>query len=555
MGAPEPSTPHLNVHGLLVCNTPDAGRGVFASRHIPANTVIEVSPVLLFGPDEYQAHGRHTILDSYTFVWEKRSSGSTMALALGLGASLLTGSLFNHDPHAASVSYELDRKAESIRYRTMRAVSPGDELCICYGTGRMWWENDIPDEPHTPVSESHEFAMLGGMSLDEPYTLRPPSIPSTYTAPLWRVTASPDPNTFELETSLAWAVDVPPRASAALVRAMRTLARAKKLTGSEANEPYSIKHLRSFRKGSEVVREGGVTGDSSLLVALVAMVEAHPDPAELRSLLESTGEELPSTMEFYQVRVPSGPAPNRARLAEWMDVWPCVFLSPGAGLAKKNSIPGSDAARAISLVDRAADNALWLGTGPDGVPHATAVEAALHRCLANAEKGRESGESVAVGVFVTSSSFAGNDTQLEPIEVDAWDTRTSERHPLRHAIPNAVRQVAARRATQSNRTDVANGQDYLLTGLTLFVTHEPCSYCAMALIHSRVRTVFFVQPTPGSGGFCGAHAGTGGQPQCDGCEDGGPFTVHEQSGLNHHYDVWRWIGPLPSTSERVALDV
>ena len=544
----KPCTPHLNVHGLLVCNTPAAGRGVFASRHIPAGTVIEISPVLLFGPDEYSEHGRHTLLDSYTFVWEKRQSGSTMALALGLG------SLFNHHPSAANVSYELDKKAEAISYRTVRAVSPGEELCICYGAGRMWWESAAQHEPHTPVTESNEIALLGGISLDEPDAPRPPTIPASYAAPVWRITASPDPNTLQLETSLAWAVDIPPRTSAALVRAVRALVNAKKLTGGEASEQYSIRHLRSFRKASDVTREDGTAGDPSHLSALIAMVDAHPDPAALRSLLESTGEGLPCDMKLYQVRVPSGPAPNRTRLAEWMAVWPCVFLPPGAGLAKKNSIPGSDAARAISLVDRAADNELWLAKGNDGVPNAAAVEANLRRCLANAERGRSAGE-VGVGVYVTSASPVGQDTQLEPIEVDAWDTRTTERHPLRHAIPNAVRQVAAIRARRDTRAEVANGQDYLLTGLTLFITHEPCAYCAMALIHSRVRAVFFIQPSPGSGGFCGAHAGTGGQPQCDGGEDGGPFTVHEQSGLNHHYDVWRWIGPLPSKCERIAIDV
>ncbi|WFD34068.1 tRNA-specific adenosine deaminase subunit tad3 [Malassezia cuniculi] len=437
-----------------------------------------------------------------------------MALALGLG------SLFNHHPTSPNVSFELDKKAMAIRYRTVRPVAPGEELCICYGAGRMWWETDVPDSPPTPVSESHEIAIFGEIALDEPDTLRPASIPSSYTAPLWRVTASPDPNTLVLETSMAWAIDVPPRASAALVRAMRKLTQAKKLKGSDANEPYSIKHLRSFRKASEVIREDGSAGDASLLSALVSMVDAHPDPAELRSLLESAGEDLPADISLYQVRVPSGPAPNRARLEEWMSVWPCVFLPPGAGLAKKNSIPGSDAARAISLVDREADNAMWSAIGRDGVPHAKAVEEALLRCLRNAEHGRASGEAVGVGVYVTSRSFGEGDTQLEPIDVDAWDTRTSERHPLRHAVPNAVRKVAALRKERDHKSDAANGQDYLLTGLTLFVTHEPCAYCAMALIHSRVRTVFFVQPSPGSGGFCGTQAGVGGQPQCDGTEDG-----------------------------------
>jgi tRNA-specific adenosine deaminase 3 len=52
-----------------------------ASQAIPAQTVIETSPVLLFSKEEYENHGRHTLLDHYTFTWRD----GRMALALGLG--------------------------------------------------------------------------------------------------------------------------------------------------------------------------------------------------------------------------------------------------------------------------------------------------------------------------------------------------------------------------------------------------------------------------------------------------------------------------------------
>ena len=52
-----------------------------ATRAISAQTIIETSPVLLFAKDEYDAHGKHTLLDHYTFNWRD----GRMALALGLG--------------------------------------------------------------------------------------------------------------------------------------------------------------------------------------------------------------------------------------------------------------------------------------------------------------------------------------------------------------------------------------------------------------------------------------------------------------------------------------
>ena len=58
--------------------------GCIACREIPAQTAIEISPVLLFTAQEYAEHGRHTVLDHYTFVWRD----GRMALALGLGACI-----------------------------------------------------------------------------------------------------------------------------------------------------------------------------------------------------------------------------------------------------------------------------------------------------------------------------------------------------------------------------------------------------------------------------------------------------------------------------------
>ena len=104
IGVPE----HLNSTGCIILNTPDKGRGVFgiesvydlvksfaeadyigfcspAARTITAQTVVEISPVLLFGKDEYGTYGKHTVLDHYTFVWKD----GQYALALGLGEAPL----------------------------------------------------------------------------------------------------------------------------------------------------------------------------------------------------------------------------------------------------------------------------------------------------------------------------------------------------------------------------------------------------------------------------------------------------------------------------------
>ena len=122
------------------------------------------------------------------------------------------------------------------------------------------------------------------------------------------------------------------------------------------------------------------------------------------------------------------------------------------------------------------------------------------------------------------------------------DSRISTGHPLRHAAMNLIRDVADFRASTSTdivadslmpdvspsdsapeRSDIlCNGTNYLLTGLTLFITHEPCIMCSMALLHSRVKEVFYVVPMPQTGGC------------------GGSACLPALRGVNHRYSIAHW---------------
>lgn len=67
-----------------------------------------------------------------------------------------------------------------------------------------------------------------------------------------------------------------------------------------------------------------------------------------------------------------------------------------------------------------------------------------------------------------------------------------------------------------------NGEGYQLTNRTLFITHEPCHMCTMALIHSRVKEVFYIYPMAITGGC------------------GGRTIVSELPTVNHRFNIWKW---------------
>jgi hypothetical protein len=79
----------LNPLQLIVeTKPPPLDRGVFTtSTQITSGTIIEESPVLVFGKEEWEENGRKTLLDHYAFVWGKQGK---MAVALGMGSSELS---------------------------------------------------------------------------------------------------------------------------------------------------------------------------------------------------------------------------------------------------------------------------------------------------------------------------------------------------------------------------------------------------------------------------------------------------------------------------------
>ncbi|MGH8159980.1 MAG: tRNA adenosine(34) deaminase TadA [Rhodanobacter sp.] len=102
----------------------------------------------------------------------------------------------------------------------------------------------------------------------------------------------------------------------------------------------------------------------------------------------------------------------------------------------------------------------------------------MQRALQLAMHARDAENEVPVGALVV------HDGDIVGL---GWNRNITLRDPTAHAEIQALRAGAEK---------VAN---HRLSGATLYVTLEPCSMCAMAMIHARIGRVVFGAPDPKTG--------------------------------------------------------
>lgn len=123
---------------LFIAPSEKGGRGVFTSKNIPANTVIEISPVLVLTSKE-RKDVEKTKLYNYIFEWgNSRKQG---AVALGYV------SMYNHN-YDANCEYEMDFDENVMSVKTVKAVKKGEELFVNYNATAndptpVWFHNKV----------------------------------------------------------------------------------------------------------------------------------------------------------------------------------------------------------------------------------------------------------------------------------------------------------------------------------------------------------------------------------------------------------------------------
>lgn len=122
---------------ILACihtaQTANKGWGVFTSEQIEADTVIELSPVILMSKDERTLIDQ-TRLYNYIFEWEHNQC----CMAMGLIP------VYNH-ACPSNCEYFQDYESGTIYIKTVRDIEADEELTINYNgdwdnTNEVWFE-------------------------------------------------------------------------------------------------------------------------------------------------------------------------------------------------------------------------------------------------------------------------------------------------------------------------------------------------------------------------------------------------------------------------------
>lgn len=116
---------------LFIAPTREMGRGVFTSQSLEADSIVEISPVLVMSGDDRKLLDQ-TLLHDYIFEWGNDRLQCCMALGYV--------PVYNHS-YASNCEYEMDYMHETITIKTVRFIKAGEELFINYNGN---WDDNKP---------------------------------------------------------------------------------------------------------------------------------------------------------------------------------------------------------------------------------------------------------------------------------------------------------------------------------------------------------------------------------------------------------------------------
>ncbi|KAJ3247196.1 adenosine deaminase, tRNA-specific 3 [Chytriomyces hyalinus] len=308
--------------------------------------------------------------------------------------------------------------------------------------------------------------------------------------------------------------------------------------------PVSLQHLKRIKKNPQtngakslilslfappLIRIAILSQDLVVIVKLASADEADDDEAATLLLLKEHGFGI-NLSKLDTVAVPKHPAFTKAQLNAWKLVWPMNFHEP------RKEVPVTFTDAELLEMEKRFDELLEFASNnePDKesptLAHSLNVAACIVNPKTNQQVARVRDGRHAHPLHHAAMLAIEGVAQLERWKRDHVDTATRKRKSEDlddasiHSNDSKNGGNASADLVDGAETDADGGETegdgYLCTGLDAYLTREPCVMCAMGLLHSRIRRVFYMEPR----------------------EDGGlgsQHKIHVHGHLNHKFSVFR----------------
>jgi tRNA-specific adenosine deaminase 3 len=224
-------------------------------------------------------------------------------------------------------------------------------------------------------------------------------------------------------------------------------------------------------------------------------------------------------------KIPKYPPVTRTQLHEWKSFWPLAFHS--SEIEKTLSDPFVSDKNEISRVQKLMDVAIEkskVAFAKGCIPIGAIIVDPLNddKVLASFHDTRP---ETCVNSMCTVMKTPNNEM------VDS-KRQESNSHPLQHATITCINFIASEEKisrgknqgeSEKRKLMATSELPYLCTSYDMYVTHEPCVFCSMALLHSRISRVFYLYSNAKSGGL------------------GGKYSLHlgQNQRLNHKFKVYK----------------
>ncbi|KAK5661522.1 hypothetical protein OQA88_11426 [Cercophora sp. LCS_1] len=271
----------------------------------------------------------------------------------------------------------------------------------------------------------------------------------------------------------------------------------------------------------------------------------------------STVEGLEEEIFIRSVPVPMVAPTSQVQAAMWSQhFWPTVY--------RKNNPLGPHPSMVSRSTDEiAGDAAIWMTLAHQvaNETHARGYGESMGACIIQREEGK-----------ATIVALAGDARWCEHGKTGCTG------NPMAHSVLRAISMVAQKlvraedRKTETHMEPILEFEafqdrplledekkvfdldhpcpdGYLCHGLEMYLTHEPCVMCSMAILHSRMGKVVFRHRMPLTGGLSSEDRGSD-HPSLNGADGGRGLGLFWRRELNWSLVAWEWessgsIRPLP----------